>query len=105
MFKKYTFILRYTDDTPPSLKNCAGSQTVILSDDTSAVVAWDEPTAVDNSKEPLTVLVEPHGIKPNSHFTKTTDISYTFLDRANNSVKCQFTVFVKGILMLLMFLL
>lgn len=79
------------DTEAPVVSDCPADITIATNNDNcTAIVTWDEPTAVDNCDDNPTITqshtsgsVFPLGV---------TDVIYTFTDEAGNESTCEFTV-------------
>ena len=83
------------DNIPPEVSNCPGDIVEFVTPPNNfAIVEWVEPTATDNSGQPLTIT--------RSHESRTqfdlgnTLVTYTFTDPSGNSAFCEFEVIVLG---------
>ena len=93
-FLSYCYITaRAVDTAPPRIFNCPNDITVTTeTGQYSAVVRWQEPTAIDNSDEPITTL-RTHF--PGNRFPLgTISVEYTFTDSSGNEAACTFEVTV-----------
>ena len=80
------------DNIPPVIRECPDDiQVSSPTGANSAFVSWTEPTATDNSGNTPTVR-RTH--TPNSVFTGTTVVTYTFSDGSGNTAVCSFDVTV-----------
>ena len=62
----------------------------------TALVNWTEPIALDNSNLAPQVTVAPSGITPPHIFNETTVVVYTAKDASGNEKRCSFRVLVEG---------
>ena len=62
----------------------------------TALVNWTEPIALDNSKLAPQVTVIPSGISPPHIFNETTTVVYTARDASGNKKECSFKVVSEG---------
>ena len=87
-------MLLVLDDEDPTISNIPSSITVNTDvGSASAEVTWTEPTATDNSG--IVALTSSHS--PGSTFDiGTTDVTYTAIDDAGNTVSDTFTLTVEG---------
>ncbi len=92
-----------TDTAPPSFGNtCPNSTTVILAKGESfAYVNWRIPTAIDNSGERPVVTATPNIYPPLKQSVGVTAIAYQARDKEGNSKVCEFTIEVKGRMILM----
>ncbi|XP_071847584.1 uncharacterized protein [Apostichopus japonicus] len=84
------------DDISPVIVSCPPDFHVVLTQESPlAVVTFIEPTATDNSNEPLRKETSPPNLQ--SPYTSRTDtvLSCTFYDGANNHVTCTFRIIVE----------
>jgi len=85
-------ILKCLDITPPTFKSCPSDIRESLSANSSALVNWTIPIAVDNSGTTPLLRVLPHGASPPYTFYENTLIVYTAEDAAGNTKECSFKV-------------
>ena len=79
------------DSSPPTVSNCPeSSEYAIPFGLTSRVVTWSEPTATDDSGMEPTVT-QTH-LPSDSFPVGTTQVIYTFMDRAGNIAMCSFQI-------------
>ncbi|XP_022082655.1 sushi, von Willebrand factor type A, EGF and pentraxin domain-containing protein 1-like [Acanthaster planci] len=81
------------DQAAPFLTYCPGPVYANLTDPAGALVSFDTPTAQDNGLPgTLSLVISPPNITSPYLFTESTVVSFTFIDTANNSVTCMFSV-------------
>ena len=90
------FAVNAVDMTPPVIIDCPQSVTETISlDDSSGIVTWAEPTAVDNAGGETTVL---RSHEPGTSFpVGTTEVFYLFIDQNGNEATCSFAVIGNGV--------
>jgi len=76
--------------------SCPADIRANISVNSTALVNWTEPVALDNSKLSPNVTVIPSGISPPHIFNKTTLVVYTASDTSGNRNECSFTVVLEG---------
>ena len=62
----------------------------------TAIVNWTEPFAIDNSNIAPNISVVPPDAKPPYAMNETTIISYVATDNGGNTAQCSFKVIVEG---------
>ena len=91
------FLFFFQDQTSPILASCPGPVYATVEDPAGVSVTFDIPTARDNDLSGnLTLVTSPADITSPYVFSKSTQVSYTFTDGANNSVTCTFPVQIIG---------
>lgn len=76
--------------------SCPADIRANISVNSTALVNWTEPVALDNIKLSPNVTVIPSGISPPHIFNKTTLVVYTASDTSGNRNECSFTVVLEG---------
>ena len=87
----YSLVTEEDDSNPPIVSNCPEpSDYTVPFGTTSRVVTWTEPTATDDSgMEPAVTQTHLPG---DSFPVGTTQVVYTFMDRAGNIAMCSFAI-------------
>ncbi|KAJ7360015.1 hypothetical protein OS493_019103 [Desmophyllum pertusum] len=80
--------------TPPVLMRCPSDIRASILNST-ALVNWTEPVALDNSNLAPEVTVRPPGISPPHIFNETTLVVYTAIDASGNERQCSFRVILE----------
>ena len=62
----------------------------------TALVNWTEPIALDNSNLSPQITVTPPGVRPPHVFNETTTIVYAANDASGNKKECSFRVVLEG---------
>lgn len=62
----------------------------------TSLVNWTEPVALDNSNVAPNLTVFPPGISPPHHFNETTIVQYIASDASGNKDGCLFKVILEG---------
>ncbi|XP_072179385.1 uncharacterized protein [Diadema setosum] len=83
------------DLTAPTLTSCPAPITATQTESWGVEVVFDVPSAIDSADTNLEVLTSPPDLISPYNFTGDTLCIYTFTDDANNSVSCQFHVYVQ----------
>ena len=88
------------DSSPPVVSNCPESSDYTLPfGATSRVVTWTEPTATDDSgMEPTVTQTHQSG---DTFPIGSTQVVYTFMDRAGNIAMCSFSITGNSLLLLI----
>jgi hypothetical protein len=87
------------DRTPPRLWSCPINIEVNVAPGTrTAPVLFEASSAVDNREGNMTSLPRfaPAPIIPGFYGVGSTNVTYAFTDRGNNTVVCDFLITVKG---------
>ncbi|XP_022794659.1 sushi, von Willebrand factor type A, EGF and pentraxin domain-containing protein 1-like [Stylophora pistillata] len=87
-------ILKCHDVTPPVFLRCPTHIRASLSINSTVLVNWTEPIALDNSNLAPNVTVAPPGIRSPFTFNETTLLIYTALDGSGNKRQCSFKVII-----------
>ena len=92
-FSFYYIPARAEDTTLPVIFNCPNDITITAeTGHNSAMVVWQEPTAIDNTGEPVS------GLRTNLSGERfplgTTSIEYIFADDSRNEATCSFDITV-----------
>lgn len=62
----------------------------------TTLVNWTEPVAMDNSNLEPNITVDPSEISPPHIFNETTLVVYTATDASGNKDECSFKVILEG---------
>lgn len=87
----------FSDELSPVIVFCPSDFHVVLTQDSPvAIITFEEPTAIDNSNQPLLIKRNPEDVS--SPYVCESDklVTFTFYDTGNNSVSCTFRVIVEG---------
>jgi len=90
--KNESSILQCLDLTPPVFISCPSDIRASININSTALVNWTEPVALDNSDLAPQVTVFPAGISPPHNFNKTTLVVYTARDSSGKEEECSFKV-------------
>ncbi|KAJ7360021.1 hypothetical protein OS493_019109 [Desmophyllum pertusum] len=74
---------------------CPSDIRASISINSTALVNWTEPVALDNSNLAPQVTVSPPGISPPHIFNETTLVVYTAIDASGNERQCSFRVILE----------
>ena len=85
-----------TDVVPPVFMSCPADIRASINANSTVLVNWTKPVALDNSDLAPQVTVVPPGISPPYIFNKTTLIVYTARDESGNKEECSFKVVLEG---------
>ena len=86
-----------SDVTRPSFGNsCPADIRVDIRHNSTVIVNWTQPFAIDNSNIAPTISVVPPDAKPPYAMNETTIILYVAADNAGNIAQCSFEVIVEG---------
>ncbi|XP_072046551.1 hyalin-like [Amphiura filiformis] len=93
-FCNFSVIVSQVDTTPPYVTSCPSNIQKTLEVGAPGIsVSWYEPSANDNSGD-VTFSKSSH--KSGELFLKgSTSVSYTFMDRSNNTATCDFLVTIR----------
>lgn len=75
---------------------CPSDIRASMSVNSSALVNWTVPVAMDNSDLEPNITVVPLGIIPPYNFNNTTVVVYTATDASGNKDVCSFKVILEG---------
>lgn len=92
----YCLIYIPTDITSPVFIKCPSDIRTSMNINSTALVNWTEPVALDNSNLAPQVTVFPPGISPPHIFNETTLVIYTAMDASGNKKDCSFRVVLEG---------
>ena len=84
------------DITSPTFVSCPSDIRESITANSSALVNWTVPVAVDNSRTPPNLTVSPREASPPYTFYQDTLIVYTAKDAAGNEKECSFKVTLEG---------
>ena len=76
--------------------SCPADIRASINANSTVLVNWTKPVALDNSDLAPQVTVVPPGISPPYIFNKTTLIVYTARDESGNKEECSFRVVLIG---------
>ena len=95
-FFSFSFFFFFADVAPPVFLSCPSDIRVNLGTNSSVLVNWTIPVAVDNSNIAPQISVSPPGVAPPYSFYNNTNIVYTAKDPSGNERKCSFRVLLEG---------
>lgn len=75
---------------------CPSDVRASIGANSTALLNWTEPVALDNSNVEPNVTVFPPGISPPHNFNETTVVKYTARDASGNKDECSFKVILEG---------
>lgn len=81
---------------PPVFMSCPSDIRVSLGINSSAMVNWTVPVAMDNSNIAPQITVSPSWVAPPYTFYNNTEILYTATDTSENQKRCSFRVLLEG---------
>ena len=87
----------FADVVPPVFLSCPSDIRVNLGINSSVLVNWTIPVAVDNSNMAPQISVSPPGVAPPYNFYNNTNVVYTAKDPSGNERKCSFRVLLEGV--------
>ncbi|XP_078343207.1 uncharacterized protein LOC144628957 isoform X2 [Oculina patagonica] len=90
--KDVSSILKCLDVTPPVFMKCPSDIRASININSTALVNWTKPIALDNSNLAPQLTVVPSGISPPHIFNETTIVVYTARDASGNKKECSFKV-------------
>ena len=84
------------DVVAPVFLSCPSDIRANLGINSSVLVNWTIPVAVDNSNMAPQISVSPPGVAPPYTFYNNTNVVYTAKDPSGNKRKCSFKVLLEG---------
>ena len=84
------------DVVPPVFLSCPSDISANLGINSSLLVNWTIPVAVDSSNMAPQISVSPPGVAPPYTFYNNTNVVYTAKDPSGNEGKCSFRVLSEG---------
>ena len=99
IYKSSIYILffnGFADVVPPVFLSCPSDIRASLDANSSAVLKWKIPVALDNSNQAPQIIVSPSGVAPPYTFYNTTLIVYTAIDARGNEEECSFKILLEG---------
>ena len=85
-----------TDVTPPVFMRCPSDIRANINANSTALVNWTQPFALDNSNRAPQVTITPPGISLPHIFNETTLVVYTATDASGNKKECAFRIVLEG---------
>ena len=85
-----------TDVLPPVFLSCPSDIRTNVGVNSSVLVNWTIPVALDNSNMAPQISVSPLGVAPPYSFYNNTNVVYTAKDPSGNERKCSFRVLLEG---------
>ena len=76
--------------------SCSSDIRANINANSTALVNWTQPVALDNSNLAPKITVLPQGISPPHIFNETTLVVYTARDGSGNKKQCSFRVVLEG---------
>ena len=67
-----------------------------INENSTALVNWTEPVALDNSNMAPQLTIFPRGISPPHIFNDTVLVVYTARDASGNQKECSFRIILEG---------
>ena len=67
-----------------------------INENSTALVNWTQPFALDNSNRAPHVTITPPGISPPHVFNETALVVYTATDESGNKEECSFRIVLEG---------
>ena len=86
----------FTDVTPPLFLSCPSDIRTSIDVDSSALVNWKVPVAMDNSNIVPQITVSPPSVIPPYKFHNSTLVVYTAKDSSGNEEECSFKILLEG---------
>ncbi|XP_067018332.1 uncharacterized protein [Acropora muricata] len=90
--KNESSILQCLDVTPPVFMRCPFDIYASINENSTALVNWTQPFALDNSNRAPQVTIAPPGISPPHVFNETALVVYTATDASGNKKECSFRI-------------
>lgn len=82
--------------TRPVFLKCPSDIRANLNANSTALVNWTDPVALDNSNLEPQVTIVPQGLRPPHVFNESTLVVYTATDASGNEKECSFNVILEG---------
>ena len=95
-FAVYPSFFCVVDVVDPVFLSCPSDIRANLGINSSVLVNWTIPVAVDNSNMAPQIYVSPPGVAPPYTFYNNTNVVYTAKDPSGNERKCSFRVLLEG---------
>ena len=76
--------------------SCPSDIHASINENSSALVNWTFPVAIDNSNQAPQITVSPAGVTSPYTIYTSTGITYTATDASGNKDECSFQVFLEG---------
>ena len=92
----YPSFFSVADVVAPVFLSCPSDIRANLGINSSVLVNWTIPVAVDNSNMAPRIFVSPPGVTPPYTFYNNTNVVYTAKDPSGNERKCSFRVLLEG---------